>query len=79
MAHFVKLNVFDPSHDDSDNKHNRKYITTLINLDLVMYIEPSKVHSLIFTKNSSAQPIRVKESLDDILRLSKGESKVLNG
>ena len=44
-----------------------------------MYIEPSKVHSLIFTKNSSAQPIRVKESLDDILKLSKGESKVLNG
>ena len=46
MAHFVKLNVFDPGHDDSDNTTNRKYITTLINLDLIMYIEPSKVHKI---------------------------------
>jgi len=79
MAHFVKLNVFDPSHDEQDNKNNRKYITTLINLDLVMYIEPSRIHSLIFTKNSAAQPIRVKESLDEILKLSNGCNKILNG
>lgn len=69
MAHFIKVNVLDPSHD-GDPK-NRTYIPTLINLDLVVSIEPSKVHSLIFTKNNQQQPIRVKESLDELLKLSK--------
>jgi len=44
----------------------------LINLDMVINVEQSKVHSLIFTKNNSTHPIRVKESLDEILNLSNG-------
>jgi hypothetical protein len=78
MAHFIKLNVLDPSHDGNTN--NRKYIPNLINLDMIINIEPSVVHSLIFTKNNH-QPIRVRESLDEILDLSKschGKNK-LNG
>jgi hypothetical protein len=39
-------------------------------LDAVVSIEPSKVHSIIYTKSNS-QGIRVKESLDQILTLSK--------
>ena len=66
MAHLIKLNVLDPSHDGGKRVDN----PTLINLDMVINIEPSKVHSLIFTKNNQ-QPIRVKESLDEILVLSK--------
>jgi hypothetical protein len=68
MAHLIKLNVLDPSHD-GDAK-NRTYIPTLVNLDMVVNIEPSKIHSLIFTKNNQ-QPIRVKENLDEILKASK--------
>jgi hypothetical protein len=66
MAHLIKLNVLDPSHDNG----KRVYNPTLINLDMVINIEPSKIHSLVFTKNNQ-QPIRVKESLDEILTLSK--------
>jgi len=67
MAHFVKLNVLDPGHElDGPRVYNQ----LLINLDMVVHIEPSKVHSLIFTKNN-AQPIRVKETIDEILKLSK--------
>ena len=66
MAHLIKLNVLDPSHDGN----KRIYNPTLINLDMVINIEPSKVHSLVFTKNNQ-HPIRVKESLDEILTLSK--------
>lgn len=79
MAHFVKLSVLDPGHDDTENTTNRKYNPQLINLDMVINVEQSKVHSLIFTKNSSTHPIRVKESLDEILALSRGCNKVLNG
>lgn len=68
MAHFIKLNVLDPSHDVNSNK--REYIPQLINLDMVVSVEPSKVHSLVFVKNNQ-QPIRVIESLDKILALSK--------
>ena len=75
MAHFVKLNVLDPGHDDTENQSNRKYNPQLINLDMVINAEQSKVHSLIFTKNSQHYPIRVKESLDEILELSKGCKK----
>lgn len=67
MAHFIKLNVLDPGHD---GEKDRNYISTLINLDMVVSIEPSKIHSLIFTKNNQ-QPIKVKENLDEILKLSK--------
>jgi len=49
-------------------------------LDMVINVEQSKVHSLIFTKNNTQHPIRVKETLDEILALSKGCVKnVLNG
>ena len=51
MAHFVKLSVLDPGHDDLENQSNRKYNPQLINLDMVINVEQSKVHSLIFTKN----------------------------
>jgi hypothetical protein len=68
MAHFIKLNVLDPSHDINSSK--REYIPQLINLDMVVTVEPSVVHSLVFVKNNQ-QPIRVKESLDEILMLSK--------
>jgi hypothetical protein len=37
---------------------------------MVVNIEQSHVHSLIFTKNNATHPIRVKESLDQILKLS---------
>ena len=70
MAHFVKLNVLDPGHDDLVNQTNRQYNTQLINLDMVVNIEQSNVHSLIFTKNNTMHPIRVKENLDEILKLS---------
>lgn len=78
MAHFIKLNVLDPSHDVNSNK--REYIPQLINLDMVVSVEPSKVHSLVFVKNNQ-QPIRVKESLDEILFLSKNcnEKTKING
>lgn len=69
MAHFIKLSVLDPGHDDAENKINRKYIPTLLNMDLVTHIEPSLIHSLVFTKNTHT-PVRVKENLDEILRLS---------
>lgn len=79
MAHFVKLSVLDPGHDDIENQNNRKYNPQLINLDMVINVEQSVVHCLIFTKNNSTHPIRVKESLDEILSLSHGCNKVLKG
>jgi hypothetical protein len=80
MAHFVKLSVLDPGHDDLENTTNRKYNPQLINLGMVINVEQSKVHSLIFTKNNTQHPIRVRESLDEILSVSKGCVKnVLNG
>ena len=80
MAHFVKLNVLDPGHDDAENKTNRKYNSQLINLDMVVNVEQSRVHSLIFTKNNQHHPIRVRESLDEILELSRGCKKnVISG
>ena len=80
MAHFVKLSVLDPGHDDLENTTNRKYNPQLINLDMVINVEQSKVHSLIFTKNNTQHPIRVRESLDEILSVSRGCVKnVLNG
>jgi hypothetical protein len=79
MAHFVKLSVLDPGHDDIENQNNRKYNSQLINLDMVINVEQSKVHSLIFTKNNSTHPIRVKESLDVIFEMSHGCNKVLKG
>lgn len=55
-------------HDNS-----KTYIPTLVNLDSVITIEPSKIHSILYTK-WNASGIRVKESLDEIFKLSKDES-----
>jgi hypothetical protein len=65
MAHFVKLHQLDLTHDNS-----RNYIPVLFNLDTVVNIEPSKVHSIIYTRWNN-NGIRVKETLDEILKLSK--------
>lgn len=69
MAHFLKLHVLDPGHDEISNTTNRHYNFQLINLDMVVNIEQSHIHSLIFTKNNATHPIRVRESLDEILKL----------
>lgn len=77
MAHFVKLNQLDLLHDNS-----RNYIPVLFNLDTVVSIEPSPSgkHSVINTRWSNNTGIRVKETLDEILALSKSCSKsVING
>jgi hypothetical protein len=65
MAHLIKVHLLDLTHDNG-----KEYIPALINLDAAVSIEPSKVHSIIYTK-SNPQGIRVKESLDQILALSK--------
>jgi hypothetical protein len=65
MAHLIKLHLLDLTHDNK-----KDYIPALINLDAVVSIEPSKVHSIIYTKSNS-QGIIVKESLDQILALSE--------
>jgi hypothetical protein len=65
MAHLIKVHLLDLTHDNG-----KDYIPSLINLDDVVSVEPSKVHSIIYTKNNS-QGIKVKESLDQILNLSK--------
>lgn len=71
MAHFIKLNVLKPGFEESPKK---EYSQNLINLDRVTNVEQSRIHSLIFTENLR-HPIRVKESLDEILCLSKNCSK----
>jgi hypothetical protein len=65
MAHLIKVHLLDLTHDNG-----KDYYPALINLDAAVSIEPSKVHSIIYTK-SNPQGIRVKESLDQILALSK--------
>lgn len=67
MAHFIKLNVLKPGFEEVIKK---EYTQNLINLDQVSNIEQSRIHSLVFTEDSQ-RPIRVKESLDEILFLSK--------
>lgn len=66
MAHLIKVNALDLTHDNG-----KDYIPILINLDDVTSIEPSKVHTIIYTKNGTVAGIRVKETLDQILNLSK--------
>jgi hypothetical protein len=66
MAHLIKVHALDTTHDNG-----RDYIPMLVNLDNVTSIEPSKVHTIIYTKNGTATGIRVKETLDQILNLSK--------
>ena len=77
MDHFVKLNQLDLSHDNS-----RNYTPVLFNLDTIVSIEPSPSgkHSVINTRWTNNTGIRVKETLDEILVLSKNSSKsVING
>lgn len=64
MAHFIRLHQLDLTHDN-----NRSYTPILLNLDMAISIEPSKIHSIINTKNNGL--IRVKESLDEIYKLSR--------
>jgi hypothetical protein len=66
MAHLIKVNALDVNHDNG-----KDYIPILVNLDDVSVIEPSKVHTIIYTKDGSSSGIRVKETLDQILNLSK--------
>lgn len=66
MAHFVKLHQLDLTHDNGKTYHE-----VLLNLDLVVSIEKSKIHSVLYTKNNANTGIRVKESLDEILKLSQ--------
>lgn len=66
MAHLIKVHALDLTHDNG-----KDYIPILINLDDVISIEPSKVHTIIYSKSGSASGVRVKETLDQILNLSK--------
>lgn len=66
MAHLIKVHALDLTHDNG-----KDYTPILINLDDVATIEPSKVHTIIYTKTSSQHGIKIKETLDQILALSK--------
>ena len=66
MAHFIRLHQLDLDHDNKKN-----YSPILFNLDMAISIEPSKVHSIINTKNNTI--IRVKESIDEIHKLSRSD------
>lgn len=66
MAHLIKVHALDLNHDNG-----KDYIPILINLDNVTSIEPSKVHTIIYTKDGSPTGIRVKETLEQILNASK--------
>lgn len=68
MAHLIKLNQLDLNHDNT-----RTYIPILFNLDRAISMEPSVSgkHTVINTSQNGAG-IRVKETLDEILKLSNG-------
>lgn len=70
MAHFVKLNQLDHGHTSDDDE----YTSLLINLDMVINIEPSPNigESIIITKNNN---FYVKETQEEILRLSRSHFK----
>ena len=73
MAHFVKLHQLDLNHDTTKN-----YLPILFNLDTVVSIEPSPSgkHSIITTRwTTTNNGIRVRETLDDILALSRDCTK----
>jgi len=77
MAHFVKLNQLDLSHDNS-----RNYTPVLFNLDTIVSVEPSPSgkHSVINTRWNNNSGTRVKETLDEILELSKNSTNnLING
>lgn len=64
MAHFIKLSLLDLTHDNE-----RSYNQVLINLDKVISIEPSSIHTIVYTE-SNTSGLRVKENIDEILKLS---------
>lgn len=72
MAHFIRLHQLDLTHENTSN-----YIPILFNLDTVVTIEPSisGKHSIITTRWSTNSGIKVKESLEEILALSKDCNK----
>jgi hypothetical protein len=76
MAHLIKLNQLDLNHDNT-----RTYIPILFNLDRAISFEssPSGKHTVINTSQNIS--LRVKETLDEILKLSNGcgDKKQLNG
>jgi histidinol phosphatase-like enzyme len=65
MAHLIPLRALDVKHDNS-----KAYNIILFNLDNTISIEKSYVHSVIYTQHNP-RGIRVMESLDEILELSK--------
>lgn len=67
MAHLIKLNQLDLNHDNS-----RTYIPILFNLDRAISMEPSPSgkHTVINT-SQNGPGIRVKETIDQILAMSK--------
>lgn len=67
MAHLIKLNVLDMQHDNS-----KTYIPTLVNLDSVITIESSHVHSILNMKWGTSG-LKVKETIEEILKMSKDE------
>jgi hypothetical protein len=78
MAHLIKLNQLDLSHDNT-----RTYIPIVFNLDRAISMEPSPSgkHTIINTSQNGTG-IRVKETLDEILKLSNGccvDKNQLNG
>lgn len=75
MAHLIKLNKLDANYGLSGTT-----IPILFNLDAAIGIESSSngKYSLIFSRWGSIDGIRVKETLDEIIELSRGcKSSVL--
>lgn len=66
MAHLIKVHALTVTHDN-----DRDYVPMLINLDNVTSIEPSKIHTVIYTKDGSPTGVRVRETLEQILNASK--------
>jgi hypothetical protein len=72
MAHLIKLNKLDTNHEFTGNT-----VPILFNLDAALGIESSinGKYSLIFSRWGHLDGIKVKESLDEILKLSKDNKK----
>jgi hypothetical protein len=77
MAHLIKLNQLDLNHDNTST-----YTPILFNLDRAISMEPSPIgkYTVINTSHNSTI-IRVKETLDEILKLSGAccDKKQING
>jgi len=68
MAHFIKLNRLSFARDKDGSPI---FIPTLLNMDMVVNIDPrdgENSYTCIYTKHKH---IEVKEGLDEILKLSK--------